>query len=187
MLYFQGSREHRHPRGASIRCSRLAWQFNIIIRFDHNNKTIIDFEEADTMIYQPSNATFTPAFGLGDYYFFPPTALFAGGLVLWALTVHSYLTSSIRLVISHKTKSWTNVSMALFTSLILQMLVFHTGYLEHQELFSRLDKGEISAIAYRLQDEKQQRLVMKNDVDVMMSKLGKLELIVEEIQQSIGK
>ena len=77
--------------------------------------------------------------------------------------------------------------MALFTSLILLMLVFHTGYSVHQELFRRLDKGEINAIAYRLQDEKQQRLVMKNDVDVMMSKLGKLELIVEEIQQSKGK
>ena len=76
--------------------------------------------------------------------------------------------------------------MALLTSLILLMLVFHTGCSVPQELFSRLDEGEINAIAYRLQDEKQQRLVMKNDVDVMMSKLGKLELIVEEIQQSKG-
>ena len=77
--------------------------------------------------------------------------------------------------------------MALFSSLILLMLVFHTGYSVPLELFSRLDEGEINAIAYRLQDEKQQRLVMKNDVDVMMSKLGKLELIIEEIQQSKGK
>ena len=77
--------------------------------------------------------------------------------------------------------------MALFTSLILLMFLFHVGNSVPLELFSRLDESEISAIAYRLQDEKQQRLVMKNDVDVMMSKLGKLELIIEEIRQSKGK
>ena len=139
------------------------------------------------MIYQPSNVTFTPAFDLGKYHIYPPPALFASGTDCTYVYCQLVLTSSSRLVNSHKTKSWTNVSMALFSCLILLILVFHTGYSVHQELFSRLDKGEISAIAYRLQDEKQQRLVMKNDVDVMMAKLGKLELIVEEIQQSKGK
>ena len=55
------------------------------------------------------------------------------------------------------------------------------------EVLNGLDEQELSSIAYRLQDEKQQRLILKNDVDVMMLKIGLMERSIEEIKKSKRK
>ena len=55
------------------------------------------------------------------------------------------------------------------------------------EVFNNLDEQEICSVAYRLQDEKQQRLLIQNDVEVMMLKIGVLERSLGELKQSQSK
>ena len=67
-------------------------------------------------------------------------------------------------------------------SRLVLVLACLLSYVAPSELFNNLDEKEISFIAYRLQDEKEQRLLLKNDVDVMMLKLGRIERNMEEIK-----
>lgn len=55
------------------------------------------------------------------------------------------------------------------------------------ELFDRLDDRDVSAVAFRLQDEKEKRLLIQNDVDVIMLKFGQLERSIEDLKKGKGK
>lgn len=54
------------------------------------------------------------------------------------------------------------------------------------ELLNRLDEKEKSSVAFRLQDEKEKRLLLQNDVDIIMLKIGQMERSLQELKQSKG-
>ena len=68
----------------------------------------------------------------------------------------------------------------------LLLVVLTLGIVFADELFDSLDDKHIHAVAFRLQDEKEKRLLIENDLKIVMLKLGQLERSVAKLQKETG-